>query len=68
MGPQQLVDNLGEFLGYVMIRKVAAGQDLLRAAYMRTRSCAKERLDGLKRSALADPGTGSRQTKPAVGY
>ncbi len=24
MGPEQLVDNLGEFLGYFMIRKVAA--------------------------------------------
>src|SRR5947209_10194836 len=32
MGPEQLVDNLGEFLGYFMIRKVASGQELLKAA------------------------------------
>lgn len=41
MGPEQLVDNLGEFLGYFMIRKVAAGQDLLRAAGTVTKSLAK---------------------------
>lgn len=31
-GPEKIVDNLGEFLGYFMIRKVAAGQELLRAS------------------------------------
>lgn len=31
-GADKLVDNLGEFLGYFMIRKVAASEDLLRAA------------------------------------
>ncbi len=41
MGPEQLVDNLGELLGCFMIRKVATGQDLLRAAGSVTRSLAK---------------------------
>jgi len=41
MGPEQLVDNIGEFLGYFMIRKVAAGQELLRAAGTVTKSLAK---------------------------
>lgn len=41
MGPEQLVDNLGEFLGYFMIRKVAAGQELLRAAGTVTKSLAR---------------------------
>ena len=31
-GSAKIVENLGEFLGYFMIRKVAAGQELLRAA------------------------------------
>ena len=31
-GPEKITENLGEFLGYFMIRKVAAGQELLRAA------------------------------------
>lgn len=31
-GPEKLVENLGEFLGYFMVRKVMAGQELLRAA------------------------------------
>ncbi len=31
-GPERIVENLGSFLGYFMIRKVIAGEDLLRAA------------------------------------
>jgi hypothetical protein len=31
-GPEKIVENLGEFLGYFMVRKVMAGQELLRAA------------------------------------
>jgi hypothetical protein len=31
-GPYQIVGNLSEFLGYFMVRKVIAGQELLRAA------------------------------------
>jgi hypothetical protein len=31
-GPEKIVENLSEFLGYFMIRKVLAGQDLLRAS------------------------------------
>jgi hypothetical protein len=31
-GPDQVIGNLGEFLGYFMVRKVMAGQELLRAA------------------------------------
>lgn len=31
-GPGKIPENLGEFLGYFMVRKVVAGKDLLRAA------------------------------------
>ena len=31
-GPEKIIPNLDEFLGYFMVRKVIAGQDLLRAA------------------------------------
>lgn len=31
-GADKIVDNLGEFLGYFMVRKVIAGEELLRAA------------------------------------
>jgi hypothetical protein len=31
-GPEKIVQNLGEFLGYFMVRKVMAGQELLRAS------------------------------------
>ncbi len=40
-GPDRIVDNLGEFLGYFMIRKVAAGEELLRAAGTVTKQLAK---------------------------
>src|SRR5258708_13239510 len=32
LGPEYILDNVDEFLGYFMIRKVMAGQELLRAA------------------------------------
>jgi hypothetical protein len=31
-GPELILDHVGEFLGYFMVRKVIAGQELLRAA------------------------------------
>jgi len=31
-GPDKILENLGEFLGYFMIRKVMAGEELMRAA------------------------------------
>ena len=31
-GPEKVPENLGEFLGYFMVRKVIAGQELLKAA------------------------------------
>ncbi len=31
-GPSKIVENLGEFLGYFMIRKVMGGEELMRAA------------------------------------
>jgi len=40
-GLQQIVDNYGEFLGYFMIRKVAASQDELRAAATVTKRLAR---------------------------
>ncbi len=36
-GPDKIVDNLGEFLGYFMMRKVLAGEALLRASGTVTR-------------------------------
>jgi hypothetical protein len=39
-GPEEIVDNLGEFLGYFMVRKVIAGQELLRAAGTVTKALA----------------------------
>jgi len=40
-GPEKIVDNLGEFLSYFMIRKVMAGQELLRAAGTVTKALAR---------------------------
>ena len=31
-GPEEIPPHLGEFLGYFMVRKVSAGQELLKAA------------------------------------
>ncbi len=40
-GPRKIVENLGSFLGYFMIRKVMAGQDLKRAAGTVTKKLSK---------------------------
>ncbi len=40
-GPDKIVENLGLFLGYFMIRKVMAGQDLKRAAGTVTKKLSK---------------------------
>jgi hypothetical protein len=40
-GPEKIADNLGEFLDYFMIRKVLAGEELLRAAGTVTKKLAK---------------------------
>jgi hypothetical protein len=40
-GPEKIVENLGSFLGYFMIRKVVAGPDLKRAAGTVTRALSK---------------------------
>jgi len=40
-GPEKIVENLGSFLGYFMIRKVMAGEDLLRAAGTVTKKLSK---------------------------
>ena len=40
-GPAKIVENLGSFLGYFMIRKVMAGQDLKRAAGTVTKKLSK---------------------------
>lgn len=40
-GPQQIVENYGEFLGYFMIRKVIASQDELKAAATVTKKLAR---------------------------
>jgi hypothetical protein len=40
-GPDKIVENLGEFLSYFMVRKVIAGQELLRAAGTVTKKLVK---------------------------
>lgn len=40
-GPEKIPGHLGEFLGYFMVRKVMAGEDLLRAAGTVTKRLAK---------------------------
>lgn len=40
-GPEKIVENLGGFLGFFMIRKVLAGEDLLRAAGTVTKKLSK---------------------------
>ncbi|MGH8674712.1 MAG: hypothetical protein ACREVG_10410, partial [Burkholderiales bacterium] len=40
-GPDKIVEQLGSFLGYFMIRKVMAGQDLKRAAGSVTKRLSK---------------------------
>lgn len=40
-GPEQILPNLGEFLGYFMVRKVIAGKDTLRAAGTVTKRLAR---------------------------
>lgn len=52
-GPDKVLENLGGFLGYFMIRKVIAGEDLKRAAGTVTRKLSKW---------LAEKGYVSRET------
>jgi len=40
-GPEHILPNVGEFLGYFMVRKVIAGKDLLRAAGTVTKKLAR---------------------------
>ncbi len=40
-GPDKIIENLGSFLGYFMVRKVMAGQDLKRAAGTVTKKLSK---------------------------
>jgi hypothetical protein len=40
-GPDKIIENYGEFLGYFMIRKVMAGQELLKASGTVTKKLAK---------------------------
>lgn len=40
-GPEHILPNVGEFLGYFMVRKVAAGKDILRAAGTVTKKLAR---------------------------
>ncbi|MBC8446459.1 MAG: hypothetical protein H8D78_01795 [Chloroflexi bacterium] len=40
-GPEKILDNIGEFLDYFMVRKVIAGQELLRAAGTVTKKLAR---------------------------
>lgn len=63
-GPEKIVEHLGEFLGYFMVRKVIAGEDLLRASGTVTKKLASwlhehgyisedERADALERGGDA---------------
>jgi hypothetical protein len=40
LGPEYIIDHIGEFLGYFMVRKVIAGQSLLRASGTVTKALA----------------------------
>ena len=63
-GPEKIVDHLGEFLGWFMVRKVMAGADLLRASGTVTKKLAswlqehgyisdEQRTQGVERGADA---------------
>ncbi len=63
-GPEKIVENLGEFLGYFMVRKVMASQELLRASGTVTKKLAswlheqgyisaQERADAVERGGEA---------------
>lgn len=41
LGPEHILDHLGEFLGYFMVHKVIAGQELLRSAGTVTKKLAR---------------------------
>lgn len=70
-GPHELVDHLGSFLGYFMVRKVIAGDDLLRAAGTVTKRLAGWLNDrGLisddQRHDAADRGAAASRDLPAA--
>lgn len=68
-GPEKIAENLGEFLDYFMIRKVMAGEELLRAAGTVTEKLAKwlgDRgyLDGVAVEDAVERGTAAARDLP----
>lgn len=61
-GADKITENLGEFLGYFMLRKVAAGPDLLRASGTVTKKLARWLADG----GYLDPADAREATKVAT--
>jgi len=64
-GPEKIVENLGSFLGYFMIRKVMAGEDLLRAAGTVTKKLSKW-LAGKGYVSLEDAGEAAETSAAAA--
>ncbi|RIK10768.1 MAG: hypothetical protein DCC49_02260 [Acidobacteria bacterium] len=68
-GPDQIVPNLSMFLGYFMVRKVVAGEELLRASGTVTRKLAKwlerrEYIDSADARIGADAGAEAARDLP----
>jgi hypothetical protein len=64
-GPEKIVENLDGFLGYFMIRKVIAGEDLLRAAGTVTKKLSKW-LAGKGYVSLEDAGEATETSAAAA--
>lgn len=69
LGPEYILDNAGEFLGYFMIRKVMAGQELLRAAGTVTKRlaawlCENGYAGEEERDSAAESGTAAARDLP----
>jgi hypothetical protein len=64
-GPEKILENLGSFLGYFMIRKVMAGEDFLRAAGTVTKKLSKW-LAGKGHVSLEDAGEAAETSAAAA--
>lgn len=68
-GPEHILGHLGEFLGYFMIRKVMAGQELLRSAGTVTKKLAtwlyeQGYVSDIERELAVDQGTDAARDLP----
>lgn len=68
-GPEHILGHLGEFLGYFMVRKVIAGQELLRSAGTVTKKLAawlyeQHYVSDAERDLAVEQGTGAARDLP----